>query len=111
MESTRLKKIDRLLQKELGDMFLQMTNTMGGTLVSVTAVQVSADLSVAKVYLSVFPNDKVDETMGIIKNSVKGIRFELGKRVRLQLRRIPELAFFLDDSLNYLENIDRLLGK
>jgi len=109
METTRLNKINRLLQKELGDMFLKFTQTMGGTLVSVTAVKISPDLSVAKAYLSIFPADKKDEVLALIKNSSKSIRFELAQRTRYQLRRVPEMSFFLDDSLDYIENIDRLL--
>ncbi len=109
METTRLNKINRLLQKELGDMFLKLTQTMGGTLVSVTTVKISPDLSVAKAYLSIFPADKQEEVLALIKNSSKGIRYELAQRTRYQLRRVPEISFFLDDSLDYLENIDRLL--
>jgi ribosome-binding factor A len=110
MESTRLNKINRLLQKELGEMFLKLTQTTGGTLVSVTSVTVSADLSTAKVYVSIFPVSKQKEILALIKNSTKGIRFELGQRIRYQVRKVPELTFFVDDSLDYIENIDRLLG-
>lgn len=111
MESIRLNKIGRLLQKELGDIFQKQTQATHGTLVSVSAVRVSPDLSVAKVYLSIFPSDKGEEMMKGIKANVKSIRFELGQRVRLQLRKIPELSFFIDDSLDYIENIDKLLSK
>jgi ribosome-binding factor A len=111
METTRRNKISRLLQKELSDMFLKFTQKMNGALVSVTSVTVSPDLSVSKAYLSIFPVDKKEEILSIIKNSAKGIRFELAQRTRHQLRRMPELSFFLDDSLDYIENIDRLLGK
>ena len=111
MENTRLLKIGRLLQKELGDIFLQEAKAMPGILVSVSAVRVSADLSVAKAYLSIFPSEKADEILKAIRSNVKGIRYDLGQRVRLQLRKIPELAFFRDDSLDYIENIDNLLKK
>ena len=110
METTRQNKISRLLQKELGDMFLKFTQTMNGTIVSVTLVRISPDLSVAKAYLSIFPAEKKEEVLTLIQNSAKSIRFELAQRIRHQLRRTPELAFFLDDSLDYIENIDRLLG-
>ena len=93
MEGTRLNKIGRLLQKELGDLFLRQTKALPGTLVSVSAVRVSPDLSVAKVYLSIFPTEKADELMGAIETNKKTIRYDLGQRVRLQLRRIPELIF------------------
>lgn len=110
MESTRQNKIERLVQKELSDMFIAMTKTYHGTLVSVTSVKVSSDLSIARVRVSIFPQTKVDETMELLKASAKSIRFEFGKRVKNQLRIIPELTFFRDDSIDYLENIDRLLA-
>jgi ribosome-binding factor A len=109
MENTRLNKIDRLLQKELGDIFQKQTQAMHGVLVSVTAVRVSPDLSVAKAYLSIFPSDKADELIKAIRANTKSIRYDLGQRVRLQLRKIPDLTFFIDDSLDYIENIDKLL--
>ncbi len=111
MEGTRLNKIGRLLQKELGDLFQKQTKGMLGTLVSVSAVRVSADLSVAKVFLSIFPSEKSQALMEAIEANKKTIRYDLGQRVRLQLRRIPELIFFLDDSLDYVDNIDHLLKK
>ncbi|MDD6209379.1 MAG: 30S ribosome-binding factor RbfA [Bacteroidales bacterium] len=111
MEGTRLLRIGRLLQKEIGDIFLQETRAMQGVLISVSAVRVSADLSVAKVYLSIFPSDKANDLLESIRTNVKSIRFDLGQRVRTQLRKIPELVFYLDDSLDYIENIDNLLKK
>ncbi len=111
MEGTRINKIGRLLQKELGDLFQKQTKGMLGTLVSVSAVRVSADLSVAKVFLSIFPSEKSQALMEAIEANKKTIRYDLGQRVRLQLRRIPELIFFLDDSLDYVDNIDHLLKK
>ncbi len=111
MDKTRLNKIDRLIQKELSDMFQKTVNTLGGTLISVTNVRVSADLSVAKIYISVFPSEKANEVMKTLENSNKSIRYELAGRVRFQLRKVPELTFFIDDSLDYVENIDKLLGK
>ncbi len=104
-----MNKIDRLLQKELGDIFQKQTQAMHGVLVSVTAVRVSPDLSVAKAYLSIFPSDKADELIKAIRANTKSIRYDLGQRVRLQLRKIPDLTFFIDDSLDYIENIDKLL--
>ena len=111
MEATRLNKIGRLLQKELGEIFLLQTKAMHGTLISVSAVRVSADLSVARVYLSIFPSEKGQGLLEAIRANTKAIRFDLGQRVRLQLRKIPELTFFIDDSLDYIENIDKLLQK
>ena len=110
MESTRLQKIERLLQKELSDIFQKQTQGMHGVLVSVSVVRVSPDLSVARAYLSIFPSDKSQELLAIRSNT-KAIRFDLGQRIRLQVRKIPELSFFIDDSLDYIENIDNLLHK
>ena len=111
MEGTRLQKIERLLQKELGDIFQKQTQAMHGVLVSVSVVRVSPDLSVAKAYLSIFPSAKGDELLKAIRANTKAIRYDLGQRVRLQLRKIPELSFFIDDSLDYIEHIDSLLNK
>ena len=109
MEVTRQNKIARLLQKELGEMFRQQTNKMHGVLISVSAVRVSPDISYARVYLSIFPSEKSEELIENINANVKSIRFELGTKVRYQLRIIPELKFFIDDSLDYIDKIDSLL--
>lgn len=111
MEGTRLQKIERLLQKELSDIFQKQTQGMRGVLVSVSVVRVSPDLSVAKAYLSIFPSDRSKELLEAIRANTKAIRYDLGQRVRLQLRKIPELSFFIDDSLDYIEHIDQLLNK
>ena len=109
METTRQNKISRLLQTELSEIFLLPTKSMPGTLVSVSAVRISPDMSIARVYLSVFPSEKAEEMVKNINNNMKSIRYELGTRVRHQLRIIPELKFFVDDSLDYIEKIDSLL--
>ena len=111
MEGTRLQKIELLLQKELGDIFQKQTQARHGVLVSVSVVRVSPDLSVAKAYLSIFPSAKGEELLKAIRANTKAIRYDLGQRVRLQLRKIPELSFFIDDSLDYIEHIDSLLNK
>ena len=111
MEGTRLQKIERLLQKDLGDIFQKQTQAMHGVLVSVSVVRVSPDLSVARAYLSIFPSAKGEELLEAIRSNTKAIRYDLGQRVRLQLRKIPELSFFIDDSLDYIEHIDSLLSK
>lgn len=80
-----------------------------GVLVSVTRVKVSPDLSICTAYLSIFPSEKAEELLDNISSNEKGIRFELGRRVRNQLRIVPELRFFLDDSLDYIDHIDELL--
>ena len=109
METTRQNKISRLLQKELSEIFLLQTKAMPGVLVSVSAVRISPDMSIARVYLSIFPSEKSEEMVKNINNNMKSIRFELGTRVRHQLRIIRELTFFVDDSLDYIEKIDALL--
>ena len=83
---------------------------MRGVLVSVSVVRVSPDLSVAKVYLSIFPSSRAEEIIKNVNDNMKQIRYELGTLERHQLRIIPELKFFIDDSLDYIENIDRLLN-
>lgn len=110
METTRQAKISRLLQKELSELFRLQTAKTHGTLVSVSAVRISPDLSVARAYLSIFPSERSAEIIKSINVSAKTIRYELAQRVRYQLRKTPELTFFVDDSLDYAEIIDRLLA-
>ena len=109
METTRQQKIARLIQKELSDMFQRQTASMRGVLVSVSACRISPDMSVCRASLSVFPSDRAEEIVGNVNANVKSVRYELGKRVHLQLRIIPELRFFVDDSLDYDEHIGELL--
>ncbi len=109
METTRQNKIARLIQKELSEIFLLQTKALNGVLVSVSVVRISPDMSIARVYLSVFPSEKSVEIVQNINDNMKSIRYELGTRVRHQLRIIPELKFFVDDSLDYIEKIDQLL--
>jgi ribosome-binding factor A len=110
MDTTRQQKINRLLQKELSEIFRKETQQMRGVLVSVSTVRVTPDLGLAKVYLSIFPSEQGKELLTNIKANVKTLRYDLGQKVGKQLRVIPDLAFYPDDSLDYLENIDRLLG-
>lgn len=110
METTRQAKISRLLQKELSEIFRRQTAKIGNVMVSVSSVKVSPDLSVAKAYLSVFPSEKALEVIENINAQAKTVRYELAQNVRFQLRRCPELQFYLDDSIDYLENIDKLLN-
>jgi len=111
MEGTRLQKVERQIQKDLSEIFLSQTRQTNGVMISVTRVRISPDLSLARTYLSIFPSEKGEEILSSINNNKKAIRYDLGLRVGKQLRRIPELAFFLDDSLDYLDNIDKLLNK
>lgn len=110
MESTRQAKIARLIQKELSEIFRAQTAKTHGTLVSVSSVRVTPDLSMARAYLSVFPSAKAQEMIDSINKNVSTIRYELAQRVRYQLRKTPELSFYLDDSLDYIEKIDNLLA-
>ncbi len=111
MQETRQNRIARLLQKELASIFQSQTRALHGILVSVTRVKVSPDLSICTAYLSIFPSDKAEELLTNINKNEKTIRYDLGQRVHNQLRIIPELRFFIDDSLDYIERIDELLKK
>ena len=111
MQETRQNKIARLLQKELSQIFQEQTRSLHGVMVSVTRVKVSPDLSICTAYLSIFPSEKGEELLQNITAHEKQIRYELGTRVRYQLRIIPELRFFIDDSLDYIDRIDELLKK
>ena len=105
MQETRQNRISRLLQKELSLIFQSQTRMMHGVMVSVTKVKISPDLSICTAYLSVCPSEKGEEILQNITANEKTIRYDLGKNVRNQLRIIPELRFFLDDSLDYLERM------
>ena len=111
MDTTRQQKISRLVQKELSEIFRRETAKTRGTLVSVSSVRVSPDLSVANVRLSIFPSEKAEAIMESINANEKSIRYELAQQVRYQLRRCPELKFHIDDSLDYIDHIDELLSK
>ena len=111
MESTRQQKISRLLQKELAEIFQKESRTLCmGSMVSVTVVRVTPDLSLAKSYISIFPTEKRREVLKEIRIANPKIRGLLGRKVGKQLRVIPALEFYVDDSLDYIDNIDRLLN-
>ena len=112
MESTRQHKIARLIQKDMSDILLWYARTLHGTLISVSEVRVSPDLSIAHIYLSIFPQDKVAQTMTLIEENMHRFRGELGTLERLerhQLRIIPEIVFHLDETIDRMERIDELL--
>ena len=109
MQETRQNKIARLLQKELAQIFQEQTRAMHGVMVSVTRTKVSPDLSICTAYLSVFPSERGEEIIQNVNANMKTIRYELGTRIRNQVRIIPELRFFIDDSLDYIDRIDELL--
>ena len=109
--STRQNKVSRLVQKELADYFLRETkNLYQGKLISVTTVRVTKDLGLAKVYLSIFPSDGSESILDNIKESGKLIRGWLGRKIGKQVRVTPVLQFYIDDSNDYIENIDKILG-
>lgn len=111
METTRQQKIARLLQKELSEIFRKETAKVSNVIVSVSAVRITPDLSIARVYLSIFPPEKSKELLESINASTKTVRYDLAQKVRFQLRKTPELVFYIDDSLDYIEHIDSLLHK
>jgi ribosome-binding factor A len=112
MYSIRQNKVARLLQKDLATIFQELTRTsLKGKMISVTVVRVSKDLSVAKVYLSIFPSEGAEEALKLIRQLSGQIRGELGHKVGKQLRIVPELTFFLDDSLDYIDRIDDALNQ
>ncbi len=110
MDSTRQQKIARQIQKDIGDIFLKEgADLVHGALVTVTKVRVSPDVGLAKIYVSVFPFARSGEMLDRLTTGVSRIRGMLGNRVRSQFRVVPELAFYLDDSLEYVEHIETLL--
>ena len=111
MQETRQNKIARMLQKELSLSFQEQTRAMHGVMISVTRTKISPDLSICTAYLSIFPSERGEELIQNITRNEKQIRYELGTRIRHQMRIIPELRFFIDDSLDYIERIDELLKK
>jgi ribosome-binding factor A len=112
METNRQKKIGALLQKDLVDILQGEVrkNAIPNLVISVSKVAVTSDLSVANVHLSIFPQDKAAETLAAIKTNGPLIKHDLAQRVRQQLRRVPNLIFRIDDSLDYIEKIDRALS-
>ena len=110
MESTRQQKIARQIQRDIADIFQkEAASIVRGVMVTVTTVRVSPDFGYAKIYVSVFPFDKGEAILAALKSNNWMIRRALGQRIRFQLKVVPELEFFIDDSLEYIENIDNLL--
>lgn len=110
METIRQQKVARLLQKEIGEIFTKSEVSIpAGIMISITQVRMSPDLGIAKVYISLFPAENKAEALDKIRSQASEVRFVLGKKVRKQLRHIPTLNFYLDDSFDYAETIDQLL--
>ena len=109
-ETTRQQKVARQIQKDLAEIIrLRGMAAYDGAMLTVSGVRMSPDLSVAKVYVSIFPSAKATAVMEQLQNETSRLRGELGRRVSKQLRIVPELVFYLDDSLDYVEHIDELL--
>ena len=112
METKRQKKVSRVIQKELSLIFQKETyKYLGNILVTITSVRVSPDLSVSKVYLSIFPAESPESALFVLNQNKNFFRVLLAKSCRHQLRIVPEIIFYLDDSAEYAEKIDRLLNQ
>ena len=111
METNRQKKIGGVIQKDLVDILQGeiRKNGISNLVISVSKVVVTTDLSVATVHLSIFPQEKAAETLAAIKTNTSLIKHDLSQRVKLQLRKVPNLTFYIDDSLDYIEKIDNAL--
>ncbi len=110
MESTRQQKIARQIQKDLGEMFIrELAPLLRGTMATVMSVRMSPDLEYARIYLSIFPFDRHEEVMASLEANNWLVRKTLGAKIRNQMRVVPELSFFLDDSFEYIDKIDSLL--
>lgn len=110
METNRQKKIAGVLQKDLADVLQSAARDgMRGVIISVSKVNVTSDLSQAKIYLSIFPQVNRDTILKGVKENTATIRYEMAQRTKNQLRRMPELLFYVDDSLDYIEGIDNAL--
>jgi len=108
--SPRQHKVARLIQKEMAEMLQRYCKDwLPGVIISVPTVRISPDFALAKCYLSIFPPAKSDEILEKLNNNVREIRYQLGQRIKLQMRVVPEIALFIDDSLDYIDNIDKLL--
>ena len=108
-ESTRQKKINNVLQKEIASLLLESirSENISNLMISVTKVKVSPDLSSAKVYVSIFPNNNYLDHLRNLNSS--RMRHDLSQRMKKQISKIPQLGFFIDDSLDYIEKIEKEL--
>ena len=112
MDSTRQQKIARQIQRDIAEILQkELADALRGSLVTVTTVRVSPDLAYAKIYISIFPFERSEQVLATIKEQGWLVRKLLGGRIRNQLKVVPELEFFIDDSLEYINNIDNLLNK
>ena len=110
MESNRQKKVSRLIQKDLSDIFLYLTkNSYQGMMITITHVFVSKDFSVAKIYLSIFPEEKKMDVFNDIQSQKHIIKHQLSLKLKNQMRKTPMLNFFVDNSLEHYDNINKIL--
>jgi len=108
--SKRQEKVSKLLQQDIAEIFQKENHLFNGAIITVTKVRISPDLSYAKVFISIFiPGKDATEIMDAIQSQTANLRYALGKRIKNQVKKIPELAFLLDDSLDYIDNIEKLL--
>jgi ribosome-binding factor A len=111
MESKRQQKVGRQIQKDLGDIFQkEASHLLDGSLITVTGVKISPDLSIARAYVSILPDQKKNSVLEALKDNAKFLRQKLGNRVRHQLRIVPDLYLYLDDTLEYVEKMDKLFS-
>ena len=111
MESTRQKKISAMIQREMSVILQRKSSEFLNKLITVTVVRMTPDLGIAKIFLSIFPEENIQEAFDLILENSSNLRFELGNRIRNQMRKIPEIMFYIDDSLDYADRIDELLKK
>ena len=110
--NTRQQKIAKQIQRDIAEIIQrEYSSALHGTLVTVTTVRVSVDLAYAKIYVSIFPSDKAEAVMAVLDENNKALRGELGHMMGKQLRIVPEIIFYLDSSLDYVEHIEELLKK
>ncbi len=112
METTRQKKVARLIQKELSEILMNHGQQLApGKIISVTTVRITSDLSLARAWVSIFPSEGSAAALETLKHNTSRLRYELGQKIRNQLRIVPEVNFFLDDSNDYIDNLTKLLNE
>lgn len=111
-ESTRQQKVSKEILRKMAEIIRSKgMAAFDGAMVTVSGVKISPDLSVARIYVSIFPSEKADKVLNILKDNTKALRGELGHSMAKQLRIVPEISFFLDSSLDYVAHIEELLNR
>ncbi len=112
MDSKRQNKVSKQIQKDLGEIFQRgSVSLFNGAMITVTKVYVTGDLSIAKAYLSLFATKDKSDLLNSIRHNTPEIRHQLGRRIKNQMRKVPELRFYEDDSLDYIDNIENILNQ